>query len=169
MLRNHLNRLHRFPRTAAALMLGAVALICGCGGEGEANTFEVVTVPSVATLALRYNQPFPEGVDTLRVSGFTVEEGEDHAHRESIQAQEDHEHEDGEEELILIFGPETRSAVTDIDLTDVPTNVIHVEIEYLAGEERVGHSEVDVELTNGATVVIRNPEIELEEEHEDGR
>ncbi|MCE7875541.1 hypothetical protein DYH09_34965, partial [bacterium CPR1] len=105
----------------------------------------------------------------LRVSGFAEEEAEhDHAHRESIQAQDGHEHEEEHEhgELVLVFGPETRSAVTDIDLTGVPTNVVHVEIEYLAGTEVAGHSEVDVELSNGATYVIGNPEIELEEEHE---
>ncbi len=159
MLANRLKRLNRATSVTTAVLLCAIVLICGCGGEGTStNTFEVATVPSVATLALRYNQPFPGGVDNLRISGFAGEEEHDHAHREGIQAQEEHE------ELLLVFGPVTRSAVTDIDLTDVPTNVVHVEIEYLAGEEVVGHSDVDVELTNGATVVIRNPEVELEEE-----
>lgn len=158
MARNHL----------LPLLIGLVILFCGCSGEGgtNTNTFEVNTEPSVGTLALRFNQPFPDGVDALRISGFSEEE-EEHDHREAIQAQDEHDHEDEHEALLLVFGPETRSAVTDIDLTGVPTNVVHVEIEYLAGEEVVGHSEVDVELTHGSTYVIQNPEIELEDEHED--
>ncbi|MCE7874854.1 hypothetical protein DYH09_31435 [bacterium CPR1] len=49
------------------VLLCAVALLSGCSGEGASNTntFEVITVPSVGTLALRYNQPFPDGVDQL--------------------------------------------------------------------------------------------------------
>jgi hypothetical protein len=138
-------------------LLGFLLLgLMGCGGsEANTNTFQVETEPSVSDVTLRFTS-LPDGVDSVRLSGF-AEPAEEHDHAHRIQALESEEEEHEDHEHVLVFGPETRPAAPELTFSGIPSNVIELEIELLAGEEERGHVHVAVELNPGGNYILEDP------------
>ncbi len=120
----------------------AVLALCvyGCGGTENTNTLEVRTEPSVASVTLRFTDALPEGVDEVRLAGFT-------------EAPEEEE----QPELIQVYGPETQPASGELVFSDVPTNVVEVEIDLLDGDAVQATSHVSIELTAGGNIILEDP------------
>lgn len=138
-----------------ALIGFLVLTLLGCGGSQGGNRLEVDTVPSVSDVTLRFTQ-LPDGVTDIELSGLAEPPGEhDHAH-----ARADDEHEDHEDEHVLVYGPVSQPIAPLLVFSEVPSNVIEVELDFLAGGEVVGHAHLDVSLQPGGNFILEDPLLE---------
>ena len=58
---------------------------------------------------------------------------------------------------LVRYGPETRDKAAVIELENVSTAVVRLQIEYLQGETVIGLGSVALELTPGETVEVNDP------------
>lgn len=110
-------------------------LIAGCGQSNDPSSVAPSTTASqVATV--RINQVLlravPKEVTSQRFTGF-------------------------DDAGLARYGPETRDKAPVIELNNVSTAVVRLQIEYLQGETVVGLGSLALELTPGETVEINNP------------
>ena len=118
-----------------AFLWAVLLVFAGCSGSNSSFTSAPPSpTPQVATV--RINQvllrAIPSEVTRQRFTGF-------------------------DSSGLVRYGPETRDKAAVIELENVSTAVVRLQIEYLQGETVIGLGSVALELTPGETVEINDP------------
>ena len=118
-----------------AFLWAILLVFAGC--SGSSNSFTAApSSPTTQVATVRINQvllrAIPSEVTRQRFTGF-------------------------DSSGLVRYGPETRDKAAVIELENVSTAVVRLQIEYLQGETVIGLGSVALELTPGETVEINDP------------
>ena len=122
-------------KTQLAFILASLFVLSGCSDSDNSYSPAPPTQgPQVTTV--RINQvllrALPSAITNQRFTGF-------------------------DNSGLVRYGPETRDKATVIELQNVSTAVVRLQIEYLQGDTVIGLGSIPLELTPGVTVEINDP------------